>query len=123
MLGIKNKPLATVLKLQLLFILIAVVVFAYWFGLHGAISATLGGGINVIAGVVFALMISRHQGFLPGDVIKTALKAEVFKIICIVFLLWLVFKIYSDVIPAIFIGVFVLTVLLHSVALFVVNEK
>lgn len=85
MLEIKNKPLVTVLKIQLLFILIAVIIFAYWFGLHGAISATLGGGINVLAGVVFGLIISRHQGFLPGDVIKTALKAEVFKIICIVF--------------------------------------
>lgn len=122
MLEIKNKPLVTVLKIQLLFILIAVIIFAYWFGLHGAISATLGGGINVLAGVVFGLIISRHQGFLPGDVIKTALKAEVFKIICIVFVV-VGFKIYSDVIPAIFIGVFVLTVLLHSAALFVVNEK
>jgi len=123
MLGIKNKPLVAVLKVQLFFILAITIVFGYWLGLHGAISAVLGGGINFLAGVVFGLIISGHQGFLPDEVIKTALKAEVFKITVIVFLLWMVFKFYSDVVPTVFIGVFTLTVLLHSAALFVVNEK
>lgn len=111
------------LRVQLFFILAVTIIFGYWLGLHGAISAALGGGINFLAGVVFGLIVSRHQGFLPDEVIRTALKAEVSKVVIIVFLLWVVFKFYSNVVPAIFIGIFALTVLLHSVALFVVNEK
>ncbi len=123
MLKIENKPLAAVLRIQFLFILVTAIIFGYWLGMHGAISAILGGGVNFVSGVVFGLIVSRHQGFLPDEVIKTALKAEVLKISVIVILLWLVFKFYLSVIPTVFIGVFVLTVLLHSVALFIVNEK
>ena len=123
MLEIKNKPLAVVLRIQFLFILATAIIFGYWLGVHGAISAILGGGVSFVSGMVFGLIISRHQGFLPGEVIKTALKAEILKISIIVILLWLIFKFYVSVIPTVFIGVFVLTVLLHSVALFVVNEK
>ena len=123
MLEIKNKPLAVVLRIQFLFILATAIIFGYWLGVHGAISAMLCGGVSFVSGMVFGLIISRHQGFLPDEVIKTALKAEILKISIIVILLWLIFKFYVSVIPTVFIGVFVLTVLLHSVALFVVNEK
>jgi ATP synthase protein I len=64
-----------VLRIQFLFILATAIIFGYWLGVHGAISAILGGGVSFVSGMVFGLIISRHIGFLPDEVFKTDLKS------------------------------------------------
>jgi ATP synthase protein I len=68
------------------------------------------------------VIVSRHKGYTVGGTIRTALRAEAVKISVIVLLLWLVFKVYENVNAIAFIGMFILTVIMHSMALFV-SEK
>ena len=80
---IKDRSLRVVLLVQLLVTFVLVIVFLLALGKHSAISAMLGGGVSVISLTVFALIVSRHQGFTAGDAIRTGLRAEAVKIILI----------------------------------------
>ncbi|PXX18467.1 ATP synthase protein I [Nitrosomonas ureae] len=120
---IKSRSLKIVLLVQLLFTSALVIVFMLALGKHGAISAMLGGGVSVISSTVFALIVSRHQGYTAGDAIRTALRAEAVKIILIIGLLWIVFRFYASVNAPVFIGTFILMVLVYSMVLFVADDK
>ena len=119
---IKNRPLNIVLRLQLLATLIAALVIGFFLGMHGAVSAVLGGSVSVISSAAFAIIISRHKGYTAEGTIRTALRAEAVKIILTVSLLWVVFKNYEDVNAFAFIGTFILNVLVYSMALFVSDD-
>lgn len=119
---IKNRPLGIILLWQLAFAVVAMVVCGLLSGINGAFSGFLGVFVSVIAGGVYAVLISRHSGYSAGDVLRTALRAEAVKIFLIVMLLWGVFTAYEDLEPAMFIGSFVIAVLISSMAVFV-SEK
>lgn len=119
---IKSRSLKIVLLVQLLFTFVLVIIFLLTLGKHGAISAMLGGGVNVISSTVFALIVSRHQGYTAGGAIRTALRAEAVKIILIIGLLWMVFKFYTSVNALVFIGTFILIVLVYSMVLLVADN-
>jgi len=95
------------------------IVIALLLDLNGALSAILGGLVNIISSAAFAIIISHHQGYTASGTIRTALRAEAVKVILTVILLWTVFKNYENVNAFAFIGTFILTVLVHSMALFV----
>nr|MBA3757076.1 ATP synthase subunit I [Nitrosomonas sp.] len=67
----------------------------------------------------FAVIISQHEGYTASGAIRTAVKAEIIKICLIVILLWVALKSYEGINALIFIGTFILTTLVHSMALFV----
>ncbi len=119
---IKNRPLYIVLRMQLLATIAVAVVVWFFLGMQGAISASLGGVVSVVSSAAFAVIVSRHKGYTAGEAIRTALRAESIKIVLTVGLLWLVFKFYENVNALAFIGAFILTVLVHSVALLVAND-
>jgi ATP synthase protein I len=116
------KPLQTVLRWQLMSTAIISIGLAALYGSEIAVSALLGGMVSVVSSTVFAVIVSRHKGYTVGGTIRTALRAEAVKISVVVLLLWLVFKVYEDVNAFAFIGMFILTVIMHSMALFV-SEK
>lgn len=119
---IKNRPLRIVLRIQLLITFALVIVFWFILDMHGAISAMLGGATSVISSAAFAFMISRHKGYTAGETIRTALRAEAVKIILTVGLLWMVFKLYANVNAFVFIGTFILMVLVYSMALLLKDD-
>jgi len=119
---IKNRPLYIVLRMQLLATIAVAVVVWFFLGMQGAISASLGGVVSVVTSAAFAVIVSRHKGYTAGEAIRTALRAESIKIVLTVGLLWLVFKFYENVNALAFIGAFILTVLVHSVALLVAGD-
>lgn len=119
---IKNRPLYIVLRMQLLATIAVAVVVWFLLGMQGAISASLGGVVSVVSSAAFAVIVSRHKGYTAGEAIRTALRAESIKIVLTVSLLWLVFKFYENVNALAFIGAFILTVLVHSVALLVADD-
>ncbi len=119
---IKNRPLKIVLLVQLSITFALVIVFLFILDMHGAISAMLGGAVSVISSMAFAMMVSRHKGYSAGDAIRTALRAEAVKIILTVGLLWMVFKFYANVNAFVFIGTFVLMVLVYSMALLITDD-
>jgi len=116
---IKNRPLNIMLRAQLLLTLIIVIVFGFLSNFHSVISAMLGGMVSLVSSAAFAVIVSRHEGYTAGGAIRIAVKAEIVKICLIVILLWVVLKNYEGVNALIFIGTFILTILVHSMALFV----
>ncbi|MXS85596.1 hypothetical protein ABO04_06680 [Nitrosomonas sp. HPC101] len=119
---IKNRPLGIILLWQLAFAIVAMIVCGLLAGVSGAFSGFLGVFVSVIAGGAYAVLISRHSGYSAGNVLRTALRAEAVKIFLIVMLLWSVFTAYKDLKPVMFIGSFVIAVLISSMAVFI-SEK
>jgi len=113
------KPLRIVLRWQALCTVTVSVAMVLFIDLESAISALLGGMVSIVSSAAFAVIVSRHQGYTAGGTIRTALRAEAVKIILTILLLWLVFKLYENVNAVVFIGTFILTVIVHSLALFV----
>ncbi len=120
---IRNEPLRRVVFWQTLATGLATLVCGWLMGMHGAISALLGGLVSIAASLVYAVLIDRHEGYTAGDVVKTALKAEGIKISIMIVLLLGVFLLYKEVVPIVFIGVFIVAAIIFSMALFVTTAK
>ena len=118
----QNKPLLTVIRWQMLFTLLAALASGLFIDLHGAISALLGGFVCVASSFAFAVIVSRHKGFSAGGTLRTALRAEAVKIVVTVVLLWLVLVTYKEVNTLVFIGTFVIAVIVNSMALLVSDK-
>ncbi len=71
------------------------------------------------AGWASAIVASKGKAQSAGDVLVGALAAEGVKIGLIVVLLWLVLAWYAEVVVPAFIGSFIATVLIFSMAFFV----
>ncbi len=117
---IDNKPIRTVLRWQLYASLALAVLGGIWFGHHGAVSALLGGLVNVTAGYAYGRFASRrNKGQTPGDVLRSLFRAEASKFILIFGQLGLVMMLYKDVMPLVLIGSFTVTVLMFGMAIIV----
>ena len=92
-------------------------------GVNGAISAGLGGLVSMIAGLGFALMVANKKNSSAEGVLRDAFRAESVKVVLVIMLLWLVFKLYRDVVAAALIGAFCITILIFGMALFVPEAK
>jgi ATP synthase protein I len=91
-------------------------------GMHGAISALLGGTIGIAAGLAFAMVAARLKSRSAGEVLLLALGAEALKIALIVFLLWLVFATYPEVVAPGLIGSFIVSILIFGMAFFFARD-
>lgn len=112
-------PLRTVLRWQLLATAALTLLAGVLAGAHGAVSAALGGAVSVGAGWASARVASGRKADSAGGVLVIALTAEGVKFGVIVVLLWLVLAFYPDVVATAFLGSFVATVLIFSMAFFV----
>ena len=121
----EGKPLRTVLRWQLYLTAASMSIAGLVAGLHGALSALLGGLVNVVAGAVFGWVAtrgSRRKTMAAGEAMLVVFRAEGVKIALIVMQLWLVLAHYKQIVLAAFFGTFVLTVILFSMAIFVRNR-
>ena len=106
---------------QVLATIIIASIAAWFAGIHGATSALLGGLISITAGLVFVLLAARSErekGKSAGEVLFAALKAEAAKLLLAGMLLWLVLALYREVVVAVLLGSFVVSILIFSMALF-----
>ena len=110
-------PVGRVAAWQLLATVAIVAIAGWWAGLHGALSALLGGLVNITAGVVYAVVVGLSRKATPGDTVRTMIRAEAAKITLIVLQLWLVLATYRDVVAAALIAAFVVTVLVSTAAI------
>ena len=85
-------------------------------GGNGALSATLGGLVAIAAAVAFAVVGSLGGARDAGTALLSVLRAEAVKIALIVVLLWLVLTNYKDVAIVWFIGSFLASALILSIA-------
>lgn len=121
MLNIKSRPIRAALRWQALATGTGALLGAWFAGLHGALSAVLGGAVTMAASLVFALVAGLGQGLAPGTapgVVMRALRAEAARIGTIVVLLWAVFTTYRALVAVAFIATFVVTVVISSMAFF-----
>lgn len=117
--SIASKPLRTVLRWQVYVAVALTLAAGWWAGMPGAISALLGGLINVTAGWVYAIMVSGNRVRSAGQTLRTLVRAEASKIALIVLQLWLVLTAYQDVVVTAFFAAFVISVLVFPMALLV----
>jgi ATP synthase protein I len=124
---LKTKPIRTVLRWQLIATAGVATIAGLWAGERGAISALLGGAVNVLAGVVYAFVLGVGLGARPvpdaGTTLVAMFRAEAAKVLVIVGGLWLTLSTYRDVVPAAFFAAFLITVVVFSMAIFVRDER
>ncbi len=99
--------------------LLIALIAGWWAGSHGALSAVLGGVINLAAGVVYAFVLAVAPGKTAGATVVAMFRAEAAKILVIIGQLWLVLATYKEAVLPALLAAFVVTVLLFRVALFV----
>jgi ATP synthase protein I len=116
---LSTKPYIAVFKWQALATVGLALVAGLWTGVHGALSALLGGLVNVSAGIVYAVIVFAGKRATASHAVGTLFRAEAGKILVIIVQLWLVLTTYKDVVMAAFFTAFVVTVLLFRIALFV----
>jgi ATP synthase protein I len=115
---LSTKPYRAVLLWQAAATLIIAAIAGSWVGMHGALSAVLGGVINLSAGVVYVFVLAIAPPRSAGATIAALFRAEAAKILVIVALLWLVLTTYHDAVLPALLAAFIVTVLLFRVALF-----
>jgi len=120
---LKTKPIRTVLKWQVIATVVIAAMAGWWAGVHGAISAVLGGVVNLAAGVAYAFLLGLGLGDTPvpsaGASLVAMFRAEAGKILVIVGGLWLTLSLYRDFVAPAFFTAFVVTVVVFSMAFFV----
>jgi F0F1-type ATP synthase assembly protein I len=119
MLRALGKPIRTVLAWQLA--VSAAMALAAWLlaDTDTALSAAAGGAVSILAGLASASVASLGKAKSAGGVLAGALWAEAVKIGLALFLLWLVLANYADAVVGVFLGAFVVTMLVFSMAFFV----
>jgi len=110
-------PVGRIAGWQLLATVALAAIAGWWAGLHGALSALLGGLVNITAGVVYAVVVGLRRAPSAGDTVRTMIRAEGAKITLIVLQLWLVLTTYRDVVPAALLAAFVVTVVVWTAAI------
>lgn len=117
--AIASQPIRTVLRWQIYVNAALALIAAGWLGIHGAISALLGGLVIILAGFVSAVMVSGRRVRSAGETLRTLVRAEASKIVLIVLQSWLVLTTYQDVVASVFFASFVVMVLVFPFGLLV----
>jgi ATP synthase protein I len=86
---------------------------------ESAASAAAGGSVSIGAGLASALVASLSNAKSAGGVLAGALRAEAVKLGLALLLLWLVLTNYREVVVGVFLGTFIVTMLIFSMAFFV----
>ncbi len=118
-LGVRSRPIRTTLRWQLIVSAALAVLAGPIWGIHGAVSAALGGLVNVIAGWAYGWLVTRRTRPSAGQGLATMFRAEAVKILLIVVQLWLLITHYRDLVVASFLIAFVITVLVSATAIIV----
>ncbi len=88
-------------------------------GAHGAASAVLGGLINQIADLAFAILVSGNRIRTAGNTLRVLFRAEAARIVLIVFQMVWVLMSYKDVVHMAFFISFAVSVIVFRMAILV----
>ena len=117
--GLLSMPIRTVLRWQLFATAALTLIAGVLAGVHGALSAALGGAVSVSAGWLSGTVAVAGREKSAGGILVTALKAEGVKLGVIACLLGMVLVVYAEVVVPAFLGSFMATALIFSMAFFV----
>jgi ATP synthase protein I len=111
------RPIRIVLRWQLIVTAVLTLVALLPWGADGALSAALGGAVNLVAGWVFGWRVSQGEARSAGEALVTMLKAEAIKVLLIIAQLWLVLSYYKGIVHLAFFATFVITVGIFAAAI------
>jgi len=114
---LSTQPIRRVLRWQAAATVVMAVIGGLWHGWHGALSAVLGGVVNITSVVVYAVILAISKPASAGGTVAALFRAEAGKILVIIVQLWLVLVTYRQVDFVVFFASFVITVLLFRMAL------
>ena len=104
------RPFRIVLGWQFIATAALTLVSAIPWGGDGALSAALGGAVNMVAGAVYAWRVTRGEARTAGEALVTMFRAWGIKVLLIVGQLVVVLSFYRDIVHAAFFAAFVVTV-------------
>lgn len=93
-----NKIFNKMLQWQLIATLAVAVIAVIVSGSHAGVSA-ISGGLSVAIGAFFASKIAQRRSNEAATVLVNLLKAEAVKIVIIIVLLFIMFKVYKQLVP------------------------
>jgi ATP synthase protein I len=111
------RPIRIVLKWQVIVTAALTMVAALLWGRDGALSAALGGAVNIVAGWVYGWRVSQGVARTAAEALRTMFRAWGMKVALIVILLWTVLSNYRDIVHAAFFAAFVVTVGVFAAAI------
>lgn len=111
------RPIRIVLRWQLLATAVLTLVALLLWGRDGALSAALGGAVNLAAGWVYGWRVSQGEARTAGEALRTMFRAEAMKVLLIIAGLWLALTQYRDIVHAAFFAAFVVTVGIFAAAI------
>jgi ATP synthase protein I len=111
------RPFRIVARWQLIATAALTLVSAFLWGVDGAVSALLGGSINLLAGGVYGWRVSRGEARNAGEALATMFRAEAIKVVLIFAGLWLALSLYRDIVHVAFFASFVITVVVFAAAI------
>jgi ATP synthase protein I len=106
------------MRLQVVVTAAAALVAGWLGGVHGAISASLGGLIGVAGSLAFALIATRSRAKSASDVLVSALKAEGAKLSLMIVLLVVVLMSYRKAVVLALIASFMVSAVIFGIAAF-----
>jgi F0F1-type ATP synthase assembly protein I len=111
------RPFRIVLRWQLIATAVLTLASAIPWGGDGALSAALGGAVNIVAGAVYGWRVARGEARTAGEAVATMFRAWGMKVLLIVGQLVLVLSLYKDIVHAAFFAAFVVTVGVFAAAI------
>jgi ATP synthase protein I len=119
---VQMRPIRTVLRWQVIATALLTLASALLWGQDGALSAALGGTINLAAGWGYGWVLTRGSKVTPGEALRTMFRAEAVKVVLIVVLLSAVFRNYGGIVHGAFLGTFAITVAIFAAAIAVRDD-
>ena len=111
------RPIRIVLKWQVIATAGLTLAAALLWGTNGAISAALGGAVNIVAGGVYGWRAAQGEARTAGEALRTIFRAEAVKVFLIFVGLWLALSSFKDIVHAAFFASFVVTVAVFAAAI------
>ena len=111
------RPIRIVLRWQLIVTAVLTLAAALLWGRDGALSAALGGAVNVVAGWIYGWRVALGGKRTAGEALTTLFRAWGLKVLAIVAGLLLVLSLYKNIVHAAFFAAFVVTVVVFAAAI------
>lgn len=114
---LKTRSIRTLLCWQAAGVVLFAVLGGLWAGRAGAVSGALGAAINLVANFVYALMGGIVRPASAAGALIVIMRAEAFKIAFVLVQLFLVVKLYRELVAGPFVVAFIVTTLMFAIAL------
>lgn len=116
---IDSKPMRTVIRWQVYVTAGLGLLAGLVIGVHGAVSAVLGGIINQIADLAYAMLASGSRVRTAGNTLRALFRAEAARIILIVLQMGWVLTIYKEIVHPVFFMTFAVSVIVFRMAILI----